>query len=74
MWLYAYRHLVSKFLIEKQQVPVPCSEYVSGRRELNKQHSPTRDTSDVCIHITTYDIKSGTSTILFKVMSASHYL
>jgi hypothetical protein len=56
------------------KVPVPCSECVLSRRVLSTQHFPTQDTSDVCIQITTYNIKSGTSMILFKVMSASLYL
>jgi hypothetical protein len=61
MWLYAYKHLVSKFSIQKCQVHPPCIECVSGTRLLTTQLSPTWDTSKVFLYITAYNINGDTS-------------
>jgi hypothetical protein len=57
MWLYAYKHLIPQFLIQKHQVPLPFIERVSGRRVLSTKHSPTRHTSEVFMPITAYNMQ-----------------
>lgn len=71
MWLYAQKHQVSEFQIQKDQVPVPCNDasclvvfcMVQGLNPFEWKTSVL----DVSMHITKYNLNTVHSTLLHEM-------